>query len=160
VSSLGTRVPRIEDLRFLTIGGVYTEDVSDERLARACRVFFVRSPIAHGRIAAIDVGAALPRSGCRAGLTRHGAIRSSSGGPTTGRSSAWLQRTAGSRWPTWAVPLRAHAAEQALAAGASTAEAAQLAAEDTEPGEDMHANRGYRQHLARVLTRRALEQQH
>jgi carbon-monoxide dehydrogenase medium subunit len=55
------------------------------------------------------------------------------------------------------VPLRAHAAEQALADGASVAEAADLAAEGTEPGEDVHANREYRQHLARVLTRRALE---
>jgi carbon-monoxide dehydrogenase medium subunit len=56
------------------------------------------------------------------------------------------------------VPLRAHAAERALADGTSVAEAADLAAEGTEPGEDVHANREYRQHLARVLTRRALEQ--
>jgi len=55
------------------------------------------------------------------------------------------------------VPLRARAAEQALAGGASVAEAAELAAEGTEPGEDVHANRDYRRHLARVLTRRALE---
>ena len=54
------------------------------------------------------------------------------------------------------VPLRAHAAEQALAAGASIADAAELAAESTEPGEDMHADSEYRRHLARVLTRRAL----
>ncbi len=54
-------------------------------------------------------------------------------------------------------PLRARAAERALADGASAAEAAQLAADGTEPGEDVHANRAYRQHLARVLTRRALE---
>ncbi|HBW17914.1 MAG TPA: carbon monoxide dehydrogenase, partial [Actinobacteria bacterium] len=50
-------------------------------------------------------------------------------------------------------------AEQALAGGASPAEAAQHAAEGTAPGEDMHADRAYRQHLARVLTRRALERQ-
>jgi aerobic carbon-monoxide dehydrogenase medium subunit len=56
-------------------------------------------------------------------------------------------------------PLRATAAEQALAGGASAAEAAGLAAEGTSPGEDMHADREYRQHLARVLTRRALEHQ-
>jgi aerobic carbon-monoxide dehydrogenase medium subunit len=55
------------------------------------------------------------------------------------------------------VPLRARAAEQALADGATAAQAAELAAEGTEPGEDVHANRAYRQHLARVLTRRALE---
>ena len=56
-------------------------------------------------------------------------------------------------------PMRAQAAEEALAAGASPAEAAALAAEGTSPGEDMHADREYRQHLARVLTRRALEHQ-
>ncbi len=56
------------------------------------------------------------------------------------------------------VPLRAGAAERALSDGASPAQAAELAAEGTSPGEDMHADREYRQHLARVLTRRALEQ--
>jgi aerobic carbon-monoxide dehydrogenase medium subunit len=55
-------------------------------------------------------------------------------------------------------PLRARTAERALAEGASAAEAAELAAEGTEPGEDVHADRDYRRHLARVLTRRALEQ--
>jgi aerobic carbon-monoxide dehydrogenase medium subunit len=54
-------------------------------------------------------------------------------------------------------PVRARATEQALAEGASVVEAAELAAEGTEPGEDVHANRDYRRHLARVLTRRALE---
>jgi aerobic carbon-monoxide dehydrogenase medium subunit len=58
-----------------------------------------------------------------------------------------------------ATPLRALAVEEALAAGAGAAEAAALAAEGTEPGEDMHADREYRQHLARVLTERALEHQ-
>ena len=38
-------------------------------------------------------------------------------------------------------------------------EAAALAAEGTEPGEDIHADREYRQHLARVLTERALQHQ-
>ena len=33
MSILGTRVLRTEDPRFLTTGGVYTEDVVDERLA-------------------------------------------------------------------------------------------------------------------------------
>ncbi|HEY2508191.1 MAG TPA: xanthine dehydrogenase family protein subunit M [Streptosporangiaceae bacterium] len=56
-------------------------------------------------------------------------------------------------------PLRATAVEQALAAGASPAEAAQYAAEGTSPGEDLHADREYRRHLAKVLTRRALEHQ-
>ncbi len=56
-------------------------------------------------------------------------------------------------------PLRATAAEEALAGGASPAEAAQHAADGTSPGEDMHADREYRRHLAKVLTRRALEHQ-
>jgi len=56
-------------------------------------------------------------------------------------------------------PLRARAAEEALAAGASPADAAALAADGTAPGEDIHADREYRRHLARVLTRRALEHQ-
>ena len=55
------------------------------------------------------------------------------------------------------VPLRASAAEQALAGGAGIAEAAELAADGTEPGEDIHADGEFRRHLARVLTRRALE---
>jgi carbon-monoxide dehydrogenase medium subunit len=54
-------------------------------------------------------------------------------------------------------PVRATAAEEALAGGASPAAAAEHAAEGTSPGEDMHADREYRRHLARVLTRRALE---
>jgi aerobic carbon-monoxide dehydrogenase medium subunit len=54
-------------------------------------------------------------------------------------------------------PLRATATEQAIGSGSSVAEAAQLAAEDTEPSGDLSAQPDYRQHLARVLTRRALE---
>jgi aerobic carbon-monoxide dehydrogenase medium subunit len=54
-------------------------------------------------------------------------------------------------------PLRATATEEALKAGAPAAEAAQLAAEGTSPGHDFHADADYRKHLARVLTRRALE---
>jgi len=54
-------------------------------------------------------------------------------------------------------PLRATATEEALKAGASVEEAAELAAEGTSPGYDFHADSDYRRHLARVLTRRALE---
>jgi len=54
LSILGTRVLRVEDPRFLTTGGVYTEDVQDDRLAGACYLTFVRSPVAHGRITSID----------------------------------------------------------------------------------------------------------
>jgi carbon-monoxide dehydrogenase large subunit len=63
MSILGTRVLRTEDPRFLTTGGVYTEDVTDERLAGACHVFFVRSPVAHARIVGIDKTAALAAPG-------------------------------------------------------------------------------------------------
>ena len=53
---------------------------------------------------------------------------------------------------------RAAAIERALAAGVPPAEAAALAAEGTSPPADNNASPGYRQHLARVLVRRALEQ--
>ncbi len=54
-------------------------------------------------------------------------------------------------------PLRATAVEQALAGGASVADAAQLADQGTEPSADLNASAEYRRHLARVLVRRALE---
>ena len=55
------------------------------------------------------------------------------------------------------VPLRASAVEAALAGGASAAEAAEQAAEGTDAPTDLNATPDYRNHLARVLTRRALE---
>ena len=55
-------------------------------------------------------------------------------------------------------PLRATAVERALAGGAPVAEAAQGAAEGTEPPADLNASPGFREHLARVLVRRALEE--
>jgi len=58
------------------------------------------------------------------------------------------------------VPLRAAAAEAALASGAAVADAAALAAEGTSPGSDIHASTAYREHLARVLTARGLAQAH
>jgi aerobic carbon-monoxide dehydrogenase large subunit len=69
VSILGTRVLRTEDPRFLTAGGVYTADVADDRLAGACHVFFVRSPVAHARIRSVDVSAALEAPGVVAAFT-------------------------------------------------------------------------------------------
>ena len=53
--------------------------------------------------------------------------------------------------------MRATATEEALARGASIAEAAALADQGTSPTADMHADQEYRRHLARLLTRRALE---
>ena len=54
-------------------------------------------------------------------------------------------------------PLRAGAAEAALASGSSVADASALAADGTEPPEDLNADAAYRSHLAQVLTKRALE---
>jgi carbon-monoxide dehydrogenase medium subunit len=55
-------------------------------------------------------------------------------------------------------PLRAKAAEDALAGGASLADAAALVAEGAEPPSDQAGSSEYRAHLAQVMTRRALEQ--
>ncbi|HEX6651792.1 MAG TPA: hypothetical protein VF072_03545, partial [Thermoleophilaceae bacterium] len=59
-------------------------------------------------------------------------------------------------------PLRATAAEEALRGSnlddASIAGAAEHAAEGTDPPGDLNATPDYKRHLARVLTRRALEE--
>ena len=54
--------------------------------------------------------------------------------------------------------LHAEATERALAGGAAPGDAAALAAAGTTPPADNNASSGFRQHLARVLVRRALEQ--
>jgi carbon-monoxide dehydrogenase medium subunit len=60
------------------------------------------------------------------------------------------------------VPLRAGAVEEALrgqpATADSIARASEQAAEGTDPPADLNASSEYKRHLARVLTRRALEQ--
>ena len=63
------------------------------------------------------------------------------------RSRTWARRRCGRR-----------RAEEALAGGASIEDAAALAAEGTEPSTDHAASAEFRRHLARVLTRRALEE--
>src|SRR4051795_7827788 len=68
-SILGTRVLRSEDPAFLTRGAVYTDDLVDERLTGAVRVTFVRSPVAHARIVAVDAEAARATPGGGAVLT-------------------------------------------------------------------------------------------
>ena len=45
------------DADLLTRGGIYTEHVQDERLAGAVHLTFIRSHVAHARIAGIDVSA-------------------------------------------------------------------------------------------------------
>ena len=66
VSILGTRVIRTEDPRFLTTGGVYTDDL---RLPGVCHVHFARSAVAHARILSVDVSAALEAPGVIAAFT-------------------------------------------------------------------------------------------
>jgi carbon-monoxide dehydrogenase medium subunit len=55
-------------------------------------------------------------------------------------------------------PLRARAAEEAVAGGASPADAAAHMAEGTDPSSDQAASAEFRRHLARVLGKRALEE--
>ncbi len=54
------------------------------------------------------------------------------------------------------MPMRASAVEEALAGGASHADAAQKAADGGTPPEDLNGDAEYRTHLAKVLVERAL----
>ncbi len=55
-------------------------------------------------------------------------------------------------------PVRASAVEQALAGGAGPRDAAAHAAEQASPSSDINGDSRYREHLARVLVARALEE--
>ncbi len=55
-------------------------------------------------------------------------------------------------------PIRATAVEEAIKNGSSVTEASELAADGCEPPADINAGIDYRCHLARVLTRRGLEE--
>jgi carbon-monoxide dehydrogenase medium subunit len=55
-------------------------------------------------------------------------------------------------------PVRAVAVEQALGQGATPTEAAEHASDGLNPSGDIRATPDYKKHLARVLTRRAIEQ--
>jgi aerobic carbon-monoxide dehydrogenase large subunit len=65
-SILGNRVARLEDPRFLTVGGTYVEDVV---LPDAAWLTYVRSSLAHARIIGIDVSEAKTAPGVLAVLT-------------------------------------------------------------------------------------------
>ena len=69
-----------------------------------------------------------------------------------------VQGTAVALFNMGSTPLRATAVESAVASGATIGDAAALAAEGTSAGSDIHASKAYREHLARVLVRRALEE--
>jgi aerobic carbon-monoxide dehydrogenase medium subunit len=53
-------------------------------------------------------------------------------------------------------PLRSHAAEAALLAGADAAEAGRVAANELHPSDDIHASGSYRKQVAAVVVRRAI----
>lgn len=74
------------------------------------------------------------------------------------RGNGSVERAAIALTNMGATTLRATAAEEALTGGASIADAAERAAEGTEPPSDHAAGSEFRRHLARVLTRRALEE--
>ncbi|WP_127782063.1 xanthine dehydrogenase family protein molybdopterin-binding subunit [Rhodococcus sp. X156] len=69
MSILGTRVVRIEDPKFLTTGGTYTDDLVDDQVTGALHLTLVRSPAAHGRILEIDTSEALQAPGVVAVIT-------------------------------------------------------------------------------------------
>ena len=54
-SILGTQVQRKEDPKFLTSGGVYVDDLTDELLDGAAYVAYSRSDVAHGSINSIEI---------------------------------------------------------------------------------------------------------
>jgi aerobic carbon-monoxide dehydrogenase medium subunit len=54
------------------------------------------------------------------------------------------------------VPILAAASTAAVRDGASAADVGSVAADDTDPPVDLHANADYRRHLARVLVKRAM----
>ncbi len=63
---VGSPIERVEDLRFLRGKGEYVDDVTRPGLLHAV---ILRSAVAHGRIVAIDAGAALARPGVHAVIT-------------------------------------------------------------------------------------------
>jgi aerobic carbon-monoxide dehydrogenase large subunit len=63
---IGSPVERIEDLRFLRGRGQFVGDLKPEGMLHAA---ILRSPVAHGRVAAVDATAALAIVGVRAVIT-------------------------------------------------------------------------------------------
>ena len=65
-SYIGAHIERVEDYRFLRGEGQYLDDISRPGQWHAA---FLRSPVAHGRIRAIDASAALAMPGVHAVVT-------------------------------------------------------------------------------------------
>src|SRR5882762_9400202 len=63
---IGSPVERVEDLRFLRGRGQYVDDLVRDGQWHAA---MVRSPVAHGRLRAVDTAAALAMPGVKAVLT-------------------------------------------------------------------------------------------
>jgi carbon-monoxide dehydrogenase large subunit len=63
---IGSPIERLEDLRFLTGRGQYTDDLVSEKMLHAV---ILRSSVAHGRIRGIDAAAALALPGVHAVIT-------------------------------------------------------------------------------------------
>ncbi len=63
---VGSPVERLEDLRFLRGRGLFVDDVAAADVLHAA---ILRSPVAHGRIRAVDVRAARARAGVVASIT-------------------------------------------------------------------------------------------
>lgn len=74
------------------------------------------------------------------------------------RSNGSIDRAAIGLTNMGGTPLRAAAAEEAIAGGASIEDASALVPEGTEPSSDQAASADFRRHLARVLGRRALQE--
>jgi carbon-monoxide dehydrogenase medium subunit len=74
------------------------------------------------------------------------------------RSNGGISRAAIALTNMGATPVRARAAEKAIADGMGIDEAAKLASEGRNPPSDQAASAAFRSHLATVLARRALEE--
>ena len=70
-SGIGQSVRRVEDIRFITGNGNYTDDINRPGQTYA---FFVRSPHAHAMIKSIDLAAALKAIGPRVLLFSCGGV--------------------------------------------------------------------------------------
>ena len=99
---IGQRVARVEDRRFITGKGRYTDDV---KVPGEHYAVFVRSPMAHARIVAIDAAAAKAAPGVVGVLTGAEVAADQVGGLICG----WLVKSKdGSPMQVGAHPILAH----------------------------------------------------